>query len=75
MSITKFLKDGQLKKHRTSKQEVAALLQVAKRDVADSKVSEVSTDRRFAIAYNAILQLSAIVLACKGYRAAGWAHH
>ena len=75
MSTEKLLKDGQLKKHRTSKEEVAALLRVAKRDIADSKVIGVSTDRRFATAYNAILQLSAIILACRGYRAAGWAHH
>jgi hypothetical protein len=38
------------------------------RDIADAKVPGLSADRTFATAYNAVLQLSKIVLACAGYR-------
>jgi uncharacterized protein (UPF0332 family) len=38
------------------------------RDLADSAVSGVSADRRFATAYNAALQASNMAIACAGYR-------
>lgn len=38
------------------------------RDLADAAISQLSADRRFAIAYNAVQQLAKMVLACAGYR-------
>jgi hypothetical protein len=35
----------------------------------------ISADRRFATAYNAVLQLAKMVIACSGYRVTGLGHH
>src|SRR4051812_9520062 len=46
------------------------------RDLADSKVSGLSADRRFATAYNAALQAGNMAIACAGYRVtAKTGHH
>ncbi|MEK7868484.1 MAG: SAV_6107 family HEPN domain-containing protein, partial [Candidatus Omnitrophota bacterium] len=60
---------------KTSEKEINNLLGLAKRDINDAKVEEISTDRRFAIAYNAVLQLATILLYCKGYKPEGPGHH
>jgi uncharacterized protein (UPF0332 family) len=41
----------------------------------DAAVAAISADRRFATAYNAVLQLGKMVIACSGYRVAGAGHH
>jgi uncharacterized protein (UPF0332 family) len=38
-------------------------------------VKALSSDRRFATAYNAVLQLAKMVIACAGYRVVGPGHH
>lgn len=75
MTFKRWLADGRLRTHRTSASEVADLLRVVDRDLADARVSGLSADRRFATAYNAALQLATIVLHAAGYRAAGVGHH
>ncbi len=45
------------------------------RDLKDAAIKELSADRRFAVAYNAVLQLAKMVLACEGYRASSRAGH
>jgi uncharacterized protein (UPF0332 family) len=46
------------------------------RDLADSKVTGLSADRRFATAYNAALQAANMAIACAGYRVtAKTGHH
>jgi hypothetical protein len=60
--------------HRTSSLEIYGLRTVVERDLADSKIHELSHDRRFATAYNAVLQLTKTVTACEGYRVAGLGH-
>jgi uncharacterized protein (UPF0332 family) len=46
------------------------------RDLKDAGIEGLSADRRFATAYNAVLQLSKMAIACAGYRvAAGSGHH
>lgn len=45
------------------------------RDLADAAVAGLSQDRRFATAYNAVPQVSKMVIACSGYRVLGQAHH
>lgn len=46
------------------------------RDLKDAAITNLSADRRFATAYNAVLQLSKIAIACAGYRiATGSGHH
>ena len=45
------------------------------RDCNDVRVPGLSTDRQFAIAYNAVLQLAKMAIACAGYRVVGQGHH
>ena len=75
MTLEQLLADGKLVIHRTSQQEIASLLRVVERDIDDASVEAISADRRFAIAYNAALQLATIALYCKGYKAVGPGQH
>lgn len=75
MKLQQLLSEKKLKKHKTSKKEIQDLLGVIYRDIIDASEVELSPDWRFAIAYNAILQLSTIPLYCKGYKPAGMGHH
>ena len=75
MDLSQLLNQGRLRRHKTSKSEISELLQLVKRDIQDSRVKGLSPDRRFAIAYNAVLQLATIFLYCKGYRSDGIGHH
>jgi hypothetical protein len=54
--------------HRTSSQELEDLRAVVDRDLRDAALDGLSDDRRFATAYNAILQLAKMAIACAGYR-------
>lgn len=54
---------------------MASLLRVVARDIDDARLDTLSTDRRFATAYNAALQLATIVLRAEGYRTSGSSHH
>lgn len=65
-----------MQKHRTSKQEIESLRELVKRDLSDAGIEGLSDDRRFATAYNALLQLSKMAIACTGYRISiGAGHH
>ena len=66
---------GNILGHKTSKQEIQDLFGVIERDLGDAKVKGLSSDRRFATAYNAALQAATIVMHCLGYRAKSEAHH
>jgi len=61
--------------HKTSAKEIEDLRQLVARDLADAAIEELSADRRFATAYNAVLQLSKMAIACDGYRVASGAGH
>jgi len=76
MSLQDWLKEGTLKPHKTSTQEIDALLKVVARDIADASIELLSEDRRFATAYNAGLQLATVALLVSGYRpSATHGHH
>lgn len=75
MHLKQFLDQSRLKHHRTSKKEVNNLLKLIKRDIEDAKVKGLSSDRKFATAYNAVLQSATILLYCKGYKPKGIGHH
>lgn len=69
------LQAQRVRRHRTSGQELEDLRDVVERDLQDAAVKALSADRRFATAYNAVLQLAKMVIACAGYRVAGAGHH
>jgi uncharacterized protein (UPF0332 family) len=75
MNLRDLLNQGRLREHKTSKQEIGNLLALVKRDINDAKVKGLSVDRKFATAYNAVLQLATIILYCRGYKPEGAGHH
>lgn len=75
MSLEDWLKNGWLVEHRTSAAEIAELLAIADRDLADCQVPGLSPDWKLNIAYNAALQSATAALAACGYRASRDAHH
>jgi hypothetical protein len=69
------LKNAWLTEHETSRQEIADLLSIVDRDLADSQSGGISPDWRLGIAYNAALQVAVAGLAAEGYRVARESHH
>lgn len=68
MSLNDWAKNGWLKSHKTSAQEVKQLLAMVDRDMDDAQKDNLSADWRFGIAYNASLKLCTILLNAQGYR-------
>ena len=75
MSLKRLLSQDRVRRHKTSKEEISNLLRLVERDLKDAKVKGLSRDRRFATAYNAVLQSATIVLYCRGYKPKGTGHH
>ncbi len=75
MTLTDWQKYGWLTAHQTSAREIADLLAVVERDLADSAAGKVSADWRLNIAYNAVLQAATAALAASGFRASRDQHH
>lgn len=73
--LERLLAEGKLRPHTTSAREVSELLRIVERDITDARLAGLSTDRKFAVSYNAVLQLATIVLNCTGYRTVGISHH
>lgn len=69
MTLRNWAEYGWLRSHTTSRQEIADLLAIADRDIADAGSGGISTDWQFGIAYNAALKLCTILLYAEGYRA------
>lgn len=67
MSLKQWLANGWLKPHRTDAAELANLLAIVDRDVADSTSPSLSDDWKFGIAYNAALKLCTMALYAAGY--------
>lgn len=68
VSLRDWLDNGWLKRHVTSSKEIENLLDIVERDLEDAR-SDISTDWKFGIAYNAALKLCTIALYAEGYRA------
>ena len=66
--LQRWVESGALRQHRRSRREVADLLAVVERDLRDARVTALSLDRRFAIAYAGVLGLTTTVLAASSYR-------
>lgn len=68
--------DHDVQRHRTSKKELDDLRELIARDLADAALTELSSDRAFATAYNAALLAASMAIACAGYRVtAKTGHH
>ena len=75
MPFEKLISQQNIQKHKPSKEEIADLFKLIARDLKDAAIDELSEDRRFAIAYNAVLQCGTTIMHCLGYRTKGEAHH
>lgn len=75
MSLRDWLRNNWVVEHKTSHQEIASLLAIVDRDLANAKVAGLSEDWQFNIAYNAALQAASAALAAAGFRAAREQHH
>ncbi|MBI4206686.1 MAG: hypothetical protein HY527_16820 [Betaproteobacteria bacterium] len=70
-----WLRNSWLTEHETSPEEIAALLAIVERDLANAAIAGLSADWKLNIAYNAALQAATAALAASGYRAAREQHH
>lgn len=68
MNLNDFLRDHHLKLQAPTRNEIEQHFQIVIRDLKDAKIPGTSSDRKFATAYNAALQLATIILRAKGYR-------
>src|SRR5262245_37100822 len=75
MSWQQLQANHRVQTHSTSRRELAGLRAVVERDLKDVRLPGLSTDRQFATAYNAVLQLAKMAIACAGYRVVGSGHH
>lgn len=75
MSWKALLASRTVQRHKTSLKEIEGLRRLVARDLSDAAIEDLSDDRRFATAYNAVLQLSKIAIACAGYRVTSGAGH
>ncbi|MEO0108449.1 MAG: HEPN domain-containing protein [candidate division WOR-3 bacterium] len=75
MSLTEWRQYGWLVEHEPSATEMGDLLRVVERDLADARVTALSSDTRLKLAYNAALQSAVAALAACGYRAVRESYH
>ncbi|MDA0840823.1 MAG: SAV_6107 family HEPN domain-containing protein [Planctomycetota bacterium] len=75
MTWQQLLPNGRAQAHETSKQELDDLREVIERDLSNAAIPALSADRRFATAYNAVLQLAKMAIACAGYRVSARSGH
>jgi hypothetical protein len=68
MTLRQWAEYGWLRSHTSSAKEIAGLLSIIRRDLADAGRLELSPDWRFGIAYNAALKACTILLHASGYR-------
>ncbi len=68
MSLADWVRNGWLRPHKSSKEEVTNLLEIVERDLKDASAKGLSDDWRFGIAYNAALKLCTILLHSSGFR-------
>lgn len=68
VSWSKLLASRRLQHHKPTVEEISSLGKLIDRDLEDAALTGLSADRRFATAYNAVLQLSKLAIACEGYR-------
>lgn len=68
MSLDNLVKINQLQHHTATAEEVQRLLAAARRNLVDSRVTSISDQARFDLAYKAIMQCAMLGLLAKGYR-------
>ncbi len=75
MRLQDWVKNGWLKEHTSSRQEISDLLSLVARDLKACRTQELPLDWRFTIAYNAALQAATVALRAVGFRTTHSSHH
>lgn len=75
MTLDLWLTNGWLRRHETSASEIAELLAVAERNLADAAIELLSPDARVGLAYAASLASASAALAATGHRPERERHH
>lgn len=75
MSLEAWRRNSWLVAHEPSAGEIAGLLSIVERDLANATLEGLSQDWKLGIAYNAALQAATAALAATGHRAAREQHH
>lgn len=75
VSWKKLLESGRVEQHGTSVEELEDLRYLIERNLQDAAIPDLSDDRRFGIAYEAVLILCKLAIARAGYRVRGHAGH
>ena len=75
INLQKYLKNGSLQPHRSTKKEIISFKKLIDRDLSDCMIEELSVDRRFSTAYQAALNLSRMVIASSDYRVSSKTGH
>lgn len=70
MSLGDWLRNRWRVDYKTSSDEIAGLLAIVERELANAKVAGLADDRSFNIAYKAALHAATVALAAAGFRAA-----
>jgi hypothetical protein len=68
MTLQNLLKIGRLKEHEPTPAEIQRLVAAAERNLADSKVADISDETRFDAAYRAVMQCALAAMMASGYR-------
>ena len=68
MNWKHWLDKGDVQKAHVNRKSLTDLANLVDRDLKDAQVASLSADRRFAIAYNAALNLANYVIRTNGYR-------
>ena len=63
-----WLDKGDIQQVRVNRKSLADFVNLVDRDLNDAQIASLSADRRFAIAYNAALNLANYVIRTNGYR-------
>ncbi len=75
MSLQNWLARGWIREHKSSRDEIARLLAVADRDIANAEVPTLAAEWRLIIAYNSALRTSTAALAASGFRVSTQVSH
>ena len=75
MSLRDWQTNSWLVEHKSGPEEIAALLAIVERDLANARLAGLAEDWKLNIAYNAALQAATAALAAAGFRAAREQHH
>lgn len=68
MSLENLARIGKLKQHSATSDDAVKLLAAARRNLAETRINELSPETRFDLAYKAIMQCGLVAILGNGYR-------